>query len=56
VDIKIKLIPVVTGQLEPYQHHYIYLNNISRSFDIKGLQKAAILGTAHMYSDTSANE
>ena len=39
MEIKTKMIGMITGRLESSHSHYEYLNNTSRRFDIKGLQK-----------------
>ena len=47
--MKAKLIPVVVGATGTISKSLRqYLNNISGTYEIKELQKAAILGTAHL--------
>jgi hypothetical protein len=47
-NVKTKVIPVIIGAIGTISKSFRkYLNNTPGKYEIKGLQKIAILGTAH---------
>jgi len=48
LNVKVKVMPVITGATGTITRRYrLYLNNIAGKYEIKELQKPAILRTAH---------
>ena len=48
-NVKIKVIPVIIGATGTISKSFRkYVSNIPGKYEVKGLQKTAILGTAHI--------